>query len=69
MNYLVCPFCGSTFFQIRGEEGMVIFKVDKNHSIHILQGENNEAEIAEIICCAACSWKGAVKDLLISGTA
>ncbi len=65
-----CPFCGSRYFLSARTENKIVFNVDEEGQIR-LASEHDPAEAEAVIdpekiFCGSCSWKGAVKELVMS---
>lgn len=69
----VCPGCGSTYFIHFKSDKKLILQVNSNYSLEFMEDVSIEVADTEDyekipVCCAACSWKGHVEDLVESHT-
>jgi hypothetical protein len=70
MAYKICPACGSRYFLTqRGGGNRQVFAVGDNSEM-LQVADSRATEHLEVnpqcICCGACSWRGALDDLLFS---
>ncbi|MFV0435907.1 MAG: hypothetical protein ACK5PS_00735 [Desulfopila sp.] len=66
----VCPFCGSRYFLSARGENKVVFHVDEEGHFLVASPHDPMAVESAIdpnrIFCGACSWHGAISELVLS---
>ena len=73
MDNRICPSCGSAYFMLSKTDKSSAFQVSESYEIEYLEPQSmdhaqTENHAATTICCAACSWKGKLENLVESHT-
>ena len=70
MELLACPRCGSEWFVSSRSSGRIVFQVDEERQPVLAEDQSPVADAAPInqehICCGACTWQGAISELVES---
>ena len=70
MDLLACPRCGSQWFVSTRSGERIVFQVAEERQPVLAEEHTPAAEAEPInpqhICCGACTWQGAISELVES---
>ncbi|BHH82477.1 hypothetical protein [Desulforhopalus sp. 52FAK] len=66
MAQFICPGCGSKYFQTSKAGAKNTFIVVGRRTVEFIQQAGDVEIDTKSICCGACSWQGALDELVES---